>query len=143
MRIACGALIALALGLGAWMWWESRKAIRMLRTFRVALADVPPLEKTERRRGLPLTAVEALRARCDELPTEVKNMWDDIDQHVEPYTSPEGAEGWFLTLAPRAVLTEEAGRRPVLSRLVPSSSARDLDRKWALAHVRLDSPRFG
>src|SRR5262245_21495936 len=81
MRIACSALIALALGLGAWMWWESRKAIRILRTFRVALADVPPLAQTERRHGVPLATVEALRARCGDLPNGVTTLWDELDQH--------------------------------------------------------------
>jgi len=108
MRIACGALAALALGLGGWMWWESRRAIGMLRTFHLSLADVPPLEKTERRHGVPLSAVETLRSRCDELPNGAKHLWNEIDQHVERYTSPEGVEGWFLTVAPRTILTEEA-----------------------------------
>lgn len=108
MRIGCGALIALAFGLGGWMLAESRRAIRMLYTFRVALTDIPQLQKSERRKGLPLSTIERLRARCDGLPNGVKYLWDEIDQNLEPYTSPEGTEGWFLAVTPRAILTEEA-----------------------------------
>ncbi len=108
MRIACGLLIVLAFSLSAWMWWESRKTVITLRAFRAVFFAVSPLDRTDYRRGLAHSTIEELRGKYDDLPADVKDLWDSIDQHVERYTSPEGAEGWFLTLPPRAILTEEA-----------------------------------
>lgn len=68
MRIACGVLIAFALGLGAWMWRGSRKATGILGIFQTALSHVVPLEKTERRRGLALSTVEKLRCTWRRTP---------------------------------------------------------------------------
>ncbi|MBX7136307.1 MAG: hypothetical protein K1X67_26860 [Fimbriimonadaceae bacterium] len=87
---------------------EGHRAMRVLTNLLGALADVEAPDFHERRRGVPLSSIEAIRSRSSELHSEEQTLWREVEQHLEPYTSPEGEEGWFLTASPRTILPEDA-----------------------------------
>ncbi|MBL8212583.1 MAG: hypothetical protein JNK87_17850 [Bryobacterales bacterium] len=108
MRIACVGLVVMACYLLARVLLEARRAERALGNLFAALAGIEALDPYELRRGVPLPTIESLRARGSELQSNEQPLWREVEQHIEPYTNPEGEEGYFLTSQPRTILPEEA-----------------------------------
>lgn len=108
LQLLCAVLIAFAFLCAVLMWAQSRRVIRLFDALKIALNAVRKPEKTERRTGLSLEAVEEMRVHCERLPAAAMRLWEQIDERIESYTSPDGREGWFLTAAPRTLLLEEA-----------------------------------
>jgi len=103
----CGGLIVAAFLMGMWLLVQARKVRSQVMTLSNSLSAFGIADKSQRRGGLPLSRVDEIRLRCDELQGAPGEWWKCIDAHIEQYTSPQDVEGWFLTEQPRQLLPYE------------------------------------
>ena len=103
----CFVLIAAAIVVGIALFWKTWRLGSQVDRLTRALGDFAAGDSSRRSDGLPLAALDTIRARCEKLDEKPREWWKAIDSHIEQYTSPEDVEGWFLTERPRQVLPYE------------------------------------
>jgi Mg2+ and Co2+ transporter CorA len=100
----CVVLIAAAVVMGIVLLWKTWRLGSRLDRLTGALGEFAAGDSSRRSEGLPLVALDKIRARCEQLDEVPREWWRAIDSDIERYTSPEDVEGWFLTERPRQVL---------------------------------------
>lgn len=103
----CGILIAAAFAMSLALFWKTRRVQSHVNALAHALRTFGEGISSRRHDGLPLAALDEIRAKCGKLGEAPREWWRTIDSHIEQYTSPEDIEGWFLTEKPRQVLPYE------------------------------------
>ena len=104
----CGFLVAIAIAMTIALAWRVRRVGSRLSSLTNTLKAIGEGAASRQRDGLSLATLDEIRSRCEALDETSRSLWAAIDAHVEQYTSPEDAEGWFLTERPRDVLPYEA-----------------------------------
>jgi ABC-type transporter Mla subunit MlaD len=87
--------------------WSRSKLKRSIREFTSTFEQTAEDSPAERRNGLSLGHLDSIRVQCAQMVGLPDQWWHRIDEKIEPYTSPEEVEGFFLTGSPRAVLPYE------------------------------------
>lgn len=101
----CYALVLFSAVVALWLRVQSAKLHSRIGQFVSAIQRTGEVDRTARHQGLALSKVDELRAACAELKDSPAEWWDHVDGSIEPYTSPEEKEGWFMTERPRNILS--------------------------------------
>ena len=102
----CGILFATAIAVSITLYWQARRIGSEVQSLTDVLKAFSA-DGTLRRDGVSLAGLDEIRSRCEKLGGPPQVWWATIDSHIEPYTSPEEVEGWFLTENPRELLPYE------------------------------------
>lgn len=107
IQAACLILVVMAVLLLVGMFRERNRALAAYERFLAALADVKPASERERANGLSAEKMAAIRRKAVLLPGKPREWWSAIEESLEPYTSINGEEGFFLTRSVSECLPEE------------------------------------
>jgi hypothetical protein len=109
---ACAALLVLFFFFLARMAAETRRVLRDVAEFSDILRQLLPKDPSNRRDGLQLAGLEAVRgalkSRKRLLSGNVARLWEDIEHSLEPYSGGGRPEGWFASRPLNEVLPESA-----------------------------------
>jgi ABC-type transporter Mla subunit MlaD len=107
VKYGCVALIVAAIVVSYALRLQTRRVGAQIGALKRALQEFTKADRSKLRVGLSLAQFEDIRVRCDRLEAVSLEWWGDLESHIEKYSSPEGADGWFLTEKPREVLSAE------------------------------------
>jgi hypothetical protein len=97
IQAACLILVVMAVLLVTAMFRERNRALQAYDRFLAAFDDLKPTTERERATGLSSDKMAILRRKASLLPGKPREWWRALDEAMEPYTSLNGEEGWFLT----------------------------------------------
>jgi hypothetical protein len=107
IQAACLILVVMAVLLIATMFRERNRALQAYDRFLTSLDDLKPTTERERATGLASDKMAILRRKAGLLPGKPREWWRALDEAMEPYTSLNGEEGWFLTRPVAECLPED------------------------------------
>lgn len=107
IQAACLILVFMAVLLMIGMFRERNRALQAFDRFMMALDDLKPATERERATGLSAEKMASIRRKAALLPGKPREWWRALDEAMEPYTSLNGEEGFFLTRSVSECLPEE------------------------------------
>lgn len=94
----------LTLGSGVYLWIVASGISKEIQELLSAIGEPDEVRAETNRRGLDLATLDRFRQNCEHLVGAPKQWWEQIDSHIETYTSREDVEGWFLTCRPKEAI---------------------------------------
>ena len=104
---ACVAIVVLFLMFLARMLAETGDVRRHCRRFTEALRRLFPSTEITRRQGIALEELERIRGKAARWDSRSREWWARLEGALEPYTTPDGRQGWFLTRPVEELLPPE------------------------------------